>query len=205
MCQQILVVTFTNAATAELRERIRSRIVDVLAYLQRAATASDPFVAQLLAAVENNTGVDRQPACSPASKRRCTPSTKPRCSRFTASASVRCRIHRLPPACRSSLELLHDDQPLRLEAVSDFWRRQVASAAISPALADYLLQQRQDSPERLGAAARAPACQAAFARDLARRNGECSAARSTLAGLLHFQACTSTLGRATAPARPRRC
>ncbi len=32
---QILVVTFTNAATAELRERIRSRLVDVLAYLQR--------------------------------------------------------------------------------------------------------------------------------------------------------------------------
>ena len=29
--QRILVVTFTNAATAELRERIRQRIVDTLA------------------------------------------------------------------------------------------------------------------------------------------------------------------------------
>ena len=56
---QILVVTFTNAATAELRERIRSRLVDVLAYLQRGASTADPFVARLVAAVENNAGVDQ--------------------------------------------------------------------------------------------------------------------------------------------------
>ena len=31
--QQILVVTFTNAATAELRERIRTRIVETRDYL----------------------------------------------------------------------------------------------------------------------------------------------------------------------------
>ena len=31
--QQILVVTFTNAATAELRERLRQRLVDTLAGL----------------------------------------------------------------------------------------------------------------------------------------------------------------------------
>jgi hypothetical protein len=48
--QQILVVTFTNAATAELRERIRCRIVDVVAYLQR-GTLADPFVTRLVAAV----------------------------------------------------------------------------------------------------------------------------------------------------------
>ena len=56
---QILVVTFTNAATAELRERIRSRLVDVLAYLQHDASSADPFVPRLVAAVENNAGVDR--------------------------------------------------------------------------------------------------------------------------------------------------
>ena len=32
--QQILVVTFTKAATAELRERVRARIVEMLAYLR---------------------------------------------------------------------------------------------------------------------------------------------------------------------------
>ena len=43
--QQILVVTFTNAATAELRERLRQRLVDTLAGLEApAATGADPFV-----------------------------------------------------------------------------------------------------------------------------------------------------------------
>ena len=47
--QQILVVTFTNAATAELRERIRTRIAQTLARLRGAATAAaDPFVDTLL-------------------------------------------------------------------------------------------------------------------------------------------------------------
>ena len=46
--QKILVVTFTNAATAELRERVRSRIVETLGYLRDGSQANpphDPFVA----------------------------------------------------------------------------------------------------------------------------------------------------------------
>ena len=43
--QQILVVTFTNAATAELRERIRGRIAETLAFVRDGAAAgADPFV-----------------------------------------------------------------------------------------------------------------------------------------------------------------
>ena len=45
--QQILVVTFTNAATAELRERIRSRIVQTLDYIQNTELPEDPFVTEL--------------------------------------------------------------------------------------------------------------------------------------------------------------
>ena len=41
--QDILVVTFTRAATGELRERIRSRIVEMLAYLQGDASADAVF------------------------------------------------------------------------------------------------------------------------------------------------------------------
>ena len=58
--QDILVVTFTQAATAELRERIRDRLRDVLAALTAipsadtalsSPTGGDPFVAELLARV----------------------------------------------------------------------------------------------------------------------------------------------------------
>src|SRR5262249_40237314 len=51
--QQILVMTFTNAATAELRERIRSRIVDVLNALREDAdtVVSDVFCRDLLASL----------------------------------------------------------------------------------------------------------------------------------------------------------
>ena len=46
---EILVVTFTNAATAELRERIRARIAEALARLRGgAAPSADPFTDELL-------------------------------------------------------------------------------------------------------------------------------------------------------------
>ncbi len=60
--QKILVVTFTNAATAELRERIRARIVETLAWLRDGrpgGSPGDPFVGKLAAAVESRTGVAR--------------------------------------------------------------------------------------------------------------------------------------------------
>ncbi len=143
--QQILVVTFTNAATAELRERIRSRIVDVLAYLQRAAITADPFVARLVAAVESHAGIDRQRMLA---RLEAALHTFDEAAVFTIHGFCQRALSDTPFAAGLpfKLELLHDDQPLRLEAVSDFWRRQVASEAISPALADYLLQNR-DSPE----------------------------------------------------------
>src|SRR5512143_2379248 len=45
---QILVVTFTNAATAELRARIRARLVEALEYVRAGAPPRDPFVAELV-------------------------------------------------------------------------------------------------------------------------------------------------------------
>ena len=60
--QRILVVTFTNAATAELRERIRQRIVDTLAWLHaehagEPTPGGDEFVPRLLARAREGLGL----------------------------------------------------------------------------------------------------------------------------------------------------
>ena len=56
--QQILVVTFTNAATAELRERIRSRIVETRDYLKgEVVPGGDPFVSTLVAQLAERQGI----------------------------------------------------------------------------------------------------------------------------------------------------
>ena len=142
---QILVVTFTNAATAELRARIRRRLVDVLAYLRHGTIDGDRFVASLVAAVAGNAGVDRQQMLTRVDA---ALHAFDEAAVFTIHGFCQRALADTPFAAGLplSLELLPDEQPLRLEAVSDFWRRHVAGARISPALADYLAQ-RQDCPQ----------------------------------------------------------
>jgi len=59
--QNLLVVTFTKAATAELRDRIRVRIVETLAHVRAGVAgeaSSDPFVRALVESLEGR-GIDR--------------------------------------------------------------------------------------------------------------------------------------------------
>jgi len=56
---QVLVVTFTNAATAELRERVRERLVEVLAWLEGESEARDPFIPNFVASLEHDKGLAR--------------------------------------------------------------------------------------------------------------------------------------------------
>ena len=99
--QQILVVTFTNAATAELRERVRSRIVDALAGLRTppAPGQGDPFVADLLASQRARAGASDH-TMALLLDRHCKPLTKPPSSPSTAFASGRWPTRHLPPTCR---------------------------------------------------------------------------------------------------------
>ena len=147
--QQILVVTFTNAATAELRERIRSRIVETLVRLRATAStgpaADDPFVDTLLATLRFEHGLDD---AGMALRLDQALQTFDEASIFTIHGFCQRALGDTPfaAAMPMSLELLTDDTELRLQVVHDFWRRRMAGGALPPALASHLLECK-DSPD----------------------------------------------------------
>ena len=147
--QSILVVTFTNAATAELRERVRSRIVEALSYLRdggQSASSTDPFVARLVKSVETRSGATHEQLALILDK----------ALQYFDEASI-FTIHGFCQRALAdtafsaglpySLELVTDDSEMAMEAVHDFWRRRVADDSCPPTLATYL-QAVGDTPQR---------------------------------------------------------
>ena len=146
--QQLLVVTFTKAATAELRERLRARLVDALNGLRgssQGAAAHDPFVRQLIATVTAQSGLSIEIL---AERVQTALHCFDEAAIFTIHSFCQRALADTPFAAGMpfSLELIQDDHLLCHEAVADFWRRHIASQEISPALADWLVA-RQDTPE----------------------------------------------------------
>ncbi len=143
--QQILVVTFTNAATAELRERIRSRIVQTLDYIQNTELPEDPFVTELINSVTHHTQKS-QPAI--ALQLELSLQYFDEAAIYTIHGFCQRALSDTPLATGSpyELELITDDTELRQEAVADFWRRHVAAPGFNPLLASFLLE-KKDSPE----------------------------------------------------------
>jgi len=142
----ILVVTFTNAATAELRERIRSRIAETLARLRGTAPpGTDPFVGDLLARL-------RGPIEDKLLDTRLELALHSfdEASILTIHGFCQRALAELPfsTGMPMQLSLLADDSELRLQVVHDFWRRRIAGAALPPALAAQLLE-RKFTPQRL--------------------------------------------------------
>jgi exodeoxyribonuclease V beta subunit len=146
--QQVLVVTFTNAATAELRDRIRSRIAETLAYLQQSgAPVNDPFVPGLVTAVETCCGRTREQMI--------------RILDLALQSFDEAAIFTIHGFCQRALadtpfssampfasELVQDDSPYLMEAVHDFWRRHIGGGALSPEFVAYLVE-KNESPQRL--------------------------------------------------------
>ncbi|KPV39988.1 hypothetical protein AN478_07340 [Thiohalorhabdus denitrificans] len=138
---EILVVTFTEAATEELRERIRDRLETARAAVA-AGTSDDPFLAALL---------ERLPDL-----RRADLLLQRAVQSFDQAA-----IHTIHGFCQRALadhafeggrpfdvELLPDQEPLIQEVCNDFWRRETHGAD-----ADFVAHLRENrlSPEDLAA------------------------------------------------------
>lgn len=140
---QILVVTFTNAATAELRERIRNRIVETLAWLKHGSQGNDPFVSALMTSLEQ-----RFERSLLATRLQAALHAFDEAAIFTIHGFCQRALSDTPFAAGLpfSLQLVENDQEMLLQAVQDFWRRRVAHGNLAPELADYLLACR-DSPE----------------------------------------------------------
>jgi exodeoxyribonuclease V beta subunit len=144
--QQILVVTFTKAATAELRERVRERITQVLARLEgRGPESADPFVTDLLDALHDKGFEDEALAKLLTRAAR----NFDEAAIFTIHGFCKRALDDTPFAAGLPLaqEMIEDDSELRQEVANDFWRREVAAGGIPPQLAAYLLE-RKDSPHK---------------------------------------------------------
>jgi exodeoxyribonuclease V beta subunit len=151
--QRILVVTFTNAATAELRERIRQRIVDTLSWLQPARglapPAGDDFVPRLVARVRETPGLDDETL---ARRLELALATFDEAAIFTIHGFCQRALADTPFTAQMplALELVRDDARWIAEATNDFWRRHVAADDLDAGLAAHLVA-RKDSPGRFAA------------------------------------------------------
>jgi exodeoxyribonuclease V beta subunit len=140
---QILVVTFTKAATAELHERIRGRLAEVQRAIETGDDGGDPFIIRLFATtLSEERGVDLEAAAK----------TVRRALRSFDQAA----IHTIHAFCQRALqeapfaaampfafEMEADDAALRFELAADFWRERVEPvAAQHPSFAAWLVEKR---------------------------------------------------------------
>jgi len=144
---QILVVTFTNAATAELRERIRRRIAETLDHLKGApADDSDEFVRQLLNAqsASQADSADMQHRLEQALQR------FDEASIFTIHGYCERALRDTPlgAGMPMSMELVTEESALSAEVAGDFWRRRIAAGELAPGLAAFMVD-AGDTPKKL--------------------------------------------------------
>ena len=146
--ENILVVTFTKAATAELRERIRHRIIEKMKLLRNDVETECtnehlPSPSHSIASAESRESTNKQIQLLEQAL-----SSFDEAAIFTIhgfcqrAMSDTAFTARLP----FTTELLQDDSEIVLESVSDFWRRNIAIDNLDSGLAALLLH-KKDTPE----------------------------------------------------------
>jgi exodeoxyribonuclease V beta subunit len=117
---RILVVTFTEAATAELKDRVRRRIREALALVNRGAPA-DTDLARLVARVRPEVARERLERALTQFDRAAIFTIHGFCQRALQENAFASRV-------AFEVELVRDPRPLIEEIVLDFWAREVGPA-----------------------------------------------------------------------------
>jgi len=122
----ILVVTFTKAATAELHERIRSRLVQIAHAMETGDTAGDAFLERLF-----DTTLQRVDPDEALKRINIALHTFDQAAIHTIHAFCQRALQEAPFAATMpfAFELETDDSALRFEMAADFWRERVEPAA----------------------------------------------------------------------------
>lgn len=151
--QRILVVTFTNAASAELRERIRSRLVETLSHLRRGPEPQDDaFIRALIEQVVRGAAQDRQSVTALMVRRlELALAAFDEASIFTIHGFCRRALSDIPFSAQMplSLELIHDDMPYCTQVAADYWRQHLGPGSSPSAWLLAELNRRKDSPQVL--------------------------------------------------------
>lgn len=147
---QVLVVTFTNAATAELRSRVRLRLLEVLTWLenedQDQAETGDPFVPQYIRFLEQEQNI---PRANVRTRIRAALASFDEASIFTIHSFCQRALGENPFASGQAFNLeLGDSRDLIQEVVADFWRIHIAHGTLSPTFINWLIHQGL-TPEQL--------------------------------------------------------
>ncbi|WP_312439624.1 exodeoxyribonuclease V subunit beta [Janthinobacterium sp.] len=130
----ILVMTFTRAATRELSNRVRERLIEAAKYFRHESLGSDPFLDALLASYPDDSA--RQKA---AHRLMLAAETMDEAAIFTIDAWCQrmLREHAFDSGSLFDEELVSDEQALFEDAAHDYWRQQVYPLA--PQSLDVLL------------------------------------------------------------------
>ena len=140
---QILVVTFTKAATAELHERIRGRLAELHRAIELDDDGGDPFIRRLYeTTLAPERGIDREAALKVVRR---ALRTFDQAAIHTIHAFCQRALQEAPFAAAMpfAFEMEADDAALRFEMAADFWREQIEPVAHAhPAFAAWLVGKR---------------------------------------------------------------